>query len=303
MIMNKQSFSTEFTLVYSDTHFLSAGNEKLFVPQDCHNPRVLSLPIQVAQNHHPDNIIHIGDVSDMKTVSHWRENTHAEALIEGDDDKLHETCWQEQMQMVIDFWTYQHDTYPKAKLFQLEGNHDYWCENAYNAKPIIRHLMGTKWRFRSLPIWKHMGGFVELKPYDGDQKKDQPWIDIGGERGVRVLHGYNKGTPARILKYCDNAMYGHTHKIIYTSNDGAKNEYRRVWSIGCLSELHPKYASLGGNQSEYVHGFGVIYVLPNGEFEHSAVSIKNESLVNFEGKTYYPKPLSKLSPILKSLEQ
>lgn len=98
--MNKKSFSTEFTLVFSDTHFLSAGSEKLFVPRDCHDPDVLSLPFQVAKHHPPDNIIHIGDISDMLTVSHWRENTHAEALVDGCDDQLHETCWQEQMQQV-----------------------------------------------------------------------------------------------------------------------------------------------------------------------------------------------------------
>jgi predicted phosphodiesterase len=292
--MSIKNISVKRTLVIPDTHFQSPVNGGLISPDFCHDPNVISLMLQVMKDLKPDEVIHLGDICEMGTVSEWAKSVNRESQIKGNDGEWYKSTWKEQMNMVESFWRYIHKVVPNSKKHQLEGNHDFWCDLSFSKPPLSQFPELT---MRNWNVWKELG--ISYYRYDGDQKKEQPWVDVGK---VRVLHGYKNVSAQRVRLEHDNSVYGHQHKILYNSWDASSRETRRSWCIGCLTKLKPDYNSRGGAQNGWAQAFAIIYTMPDGNFNVRVVEITNGIIVDFNGKTYYPKVLSDIDKSLKVLE-
>ena len=275
--------------------FRSPVHGGLIAPDYCHDPDAISLMLQVAKDRHPDEIVHLGDICEMGTVSAWSKGIGKEGQIKGVDGEWYQDAWSNSMKMVNDFWTYIRKIYPKIPLHQLEGNHDFWSDLAFSSPtlaPFAKELA-----FRNQKVWNECG--IKYYTYNGDQKIDQPWVDVGR---VRILHGYKNVSAQRMRQEHDNVMYGHQHKILYNSWDANSREMRRAWCIGCLTKLKPDYNSRGGAQNGWANAFAMIYTMSDETFSVRVVEISNGRIVDFDGKSYFPKPLSDIDMNLLSLE-
>lgn len=293
--MKTRNNSVKCTLVISDTHLQSPVNGGLVAPDYCHDPDAISLMLQIVKDRHPDEIIHLGDICEMGTISAWSKSVNREGLIRGTDGNWYQDAWSNSMKMVNDLWGYLRKELPKADFHQLEGNHDFWSDIAFTSPtlaPFAKELA-----FRNQPVWNQCG--IKYYTYNGDQKIDQPWVDVGR---VRVLHGYKNVSAQRMRLEHDNVVYGHQHKILYNSWDANSREMRRAWCIGCLTKLKPDYNSRGGSQNGWAQAFAVIYTMPDGNFLVKVIEITNGLIVDFDGKTYYAKPLREVDKSLISLE-
>lgn len=293
---NNRSASIKCTFIIPDTHFQAPiRNGTGFVAPDfCHDPDAISIMLQIMKDRQPDEIIHLGDITEMATVSAWSKAQNRESLVKGQDGMWHQSAWSDQMKMVRAFWEYIHTQYPSATKHQLEGNHDFWSELEFSKPPLCQF---PELAFRNQSVWKDFN--INYYPYNGDQKNNQPWVDVGR---VRVLHGYKNVSSLRMRLEHDNVIYGHQHKILYNSWDASSREMRRAWCIGCLTKLKPDYNSRGGAQNGWAQSFGIVYTASDGRFSVRIVEIKDGCVLDFDGKTYYAKPLSSISKILKPLE-
>lgn len=291
-----RAMSVKRTLVLPDLHFQAPLNGGLVPASSCHDPDALSVALQIANDWNPDEIVQLGDLLEMETVSHWNKAKNRESQVQGRDTLWYDGHWKPQEEMGTTFWRYLHKRFPSAQKHQLEGNHDFWSLMPFAQGALSQFAEHS---FRNWPVWKECG--INFVPYDltGGDKKDGAWVDVGD---VRVLHG-NGRTMAKMLEEHVSVMYGHTHKIAFMAKDNHSREFiRRGWNIGCLTHLNPIYCSTGGKQPGYAHGFGVIYTMPDGGFDVQQVFINDGRCINFNGKTYYAKPLSQTDKALKVLE-
>jgi hypothetical protein len=284
----KRSYSTYRHFVISDTHFQAPlkNNSEIVSPVFCHDPKAISIVAQILCDCWWNEVTHIGDIAELGMISEWQRVINREGQVKGEDGKWYETAWADTMAQVTAFWDYIASVLPDAKKHQLEGNHDFWCEVLFTQprfKPFESLL-----HIRKLPVWNRLG--IDYKSYDGDQKKDQPWVD---DHQTRLLHGYKNVSVTRMLREHDNVFYGHQHKVLYHSWDASSREMRQAWCIGCLTKLKPDYNSRGGAQNGWAQAFGVIYTLPNGKQWKEVVRIQEGECL-FEGKLYRAKPLSKI---------
>jgi len=291
----KKSIKVKKTLVIPDTHFQAPVNNGLVAPDYCHDPDAISLVLQVIKDLQPDEIIHLGDICEMGTVSAWSKSVGREGQIKGTDGKWYQDSWANSMLMVNNFWEYFRKLLPKAEFHQLEGNHDFWSDVSFQY-PSLAPFAETL-AFRNQKVWKNCD--IKYYPYNGDPKVEQPWVDVGK---VRVLHGNKNTSPQRMRLEHDNVMYGHQHKILYNSWDASSREMRRAWCIGCLTKLKPDYNSRGGAQNGWAQAFGVIYTMEDGTFTVKVPEITDGIIVDFNGKSYFPEKLGKIDKILRVLE-
>jgi len=292
----KESFSTKVTLVIPDTHFQApVGKNGLVAPDYCHDPAAISIMLQVAIDRKPDEIVHLGDICEMGTISAWSKSVNREGQIKGTDGVWYQDAWANNMKMVDAFWYFLNKKFPNSPKHQLEGNHDYWSKIAFESStlaPFAKELS-----FRNRNVWSECN--IDYHTYDGDQKIQQPWVDVGR---VRILHGYKNVNVNRMRLEHDNVIYGHQHKILYNGWDASSREMRRAWCIGCLTKLKPDYNSRGGAQNGWAQAFALIYTMTNGTFSVRVVEIVDGYIPDFDGKMYIPKSLKSIDKELNILE-
>lgn len=293
-----KNMNIETTLVCGDTHFeapLECG--KKFVQPDLgHSPQAISVMLQIARDIEPSTIIHLGDLLEQGCASRWAEKVNRGGQVMGEDGHYYMTSWEKTVKYAVDFWSYIRKAFPKAKLVQLEGNHDLRIESAF-LKPHMDPYRNTL-SFRHLPVWASCA--VTFHPYTGLSLTGSlpPWCDVGS---VRVIHGYNASSK-KMLDQHDNVMFGDSHRIDYNYNrERNSREKRRAWNIGCLCRLTPEFVSKGGRQAGWSHAFAVITSAEGKEFVE-IVEIKEGFVAMYNRKVYRAKPLKAISPMLAELE-
>ncbi len=158
----------------------------------------------------------------------------------------------------------------KTKVW-IDGNHDNWQDQYYTEFPDTYD--DAIHRYNILQLKRR--GFLDPIPYKGVYKSGKLYF----------THGWRAGTAAvrqhLIQDYKTNFVMGHIHKSDTATSSNIKGHIVQGYSTGCLCKLDFKYSyHPTGN-----HGFGVYYVLPNGQFAFYNVVIINNQFV-FEGKLY-----------------
>ena len=105
---------------------------------------------------------------------------------------------------------------------------------------------------------------------------------------LRVIHGkYTNDHHAKktVIDFEKSVVYGHLHSIqTYTKTRAeTSSDFHMGRSIGCLCNVNPKYMRNKGH--DWVHGFGIVYVRPNGNYDLYDIEIIKNKFV-YGGKLY-----------------
>jgi predicted phosphodiesterase len=196
------------------------------------NKEAESAMIEFAKIHQPDYIIQVGDLLDCYAASKFPRSQNVYTPKE--EERLG-------IEMATDAWKRLRESCPKAKCFQLMGNHD------------VRMLKRT---LESLPIAEHWieKYFIELFTFEGVETifdtRQELEID-----GILFTHGFlSPGTHKDY--YLKNVIHGHDHKL-YVQHRRIHGENIFEMSCGFLGDVEAKALSYTPSKlANFQLGFG-----------------------------------------------
>lgn len=158
------------------------------------------------------------------------------------------------------------DYMPKVKLYYKIGNHEERLEIYLYTK--AQELLGFD-QFR-------MSELLHAKERNMDVIEDQRKITAGK---LTILHGHELGigsnsvNPARstFLKTKQSCLVGHSHVTSEHTETRLDGDIITTWSVGCLSELHPRYARI----NKWNHGFAHVKIGDDGDYRVKNLRIYN----------------------------
>lgn len=203
------------------------------------NKRAFAAVCEYSLVYKPNRIIHLGDVGDYQSVSHWLKNK--KLTLEGlniEDDLFYAT----ELLKTIG------ETSPDAEKIVLLGNHEKWVYDYIEEHPELRKTIDLQLQYK-------LAGFT-CKPFNELYKIGKLYVTHGLYTNL-----YHAAKTVNSLSA--SCMYGHTHddqKHTVSFLDGEKS----AQAIGCLCDLNPVY--LQNRPKRWVNGFATVDVLPNGQF-------------------------------------
>ena len=231
-----------------------------------HDRKLVSLYKRFIDDFKPDEIVINGDLINLAGYATHHGKRKNENPIEsvGEDFKAAEE--------ILDELTSR-----KAKKIFIEGNHELFQDNFFMANPdqfdetmLIENRLKLKKR-----------GFEPLIKYSG--KRNKPMFYKSGK--LHFIHGWRAGVNAvrahLTQDYHANFVMGHIHKSDTATSANIQGHSIQGYATGCSSQLDWNYSYTRNSN----HGFGVYYVLPNGNFNFNNVMIIDHSFV-FEGSVY-----------------
>jgi predicted phosphodiesterase len=248
---------------------LPEGEEKLYEPYqlpkvnnrilymcDVHLPFHDLSSIKIALNDAKDKdcntVILGGDIIDMYEQSSFDKIPNKSNFI-----KEREMFWQ----LIDDI----NNVLPKAKLFWIEGNHEYRFSRYMLCRSA--EIYGVDdFTMRSLFSVREMGiEYIDRKQY----------IKAGE---LNILHGHEVGSfssavnAARgmYLRTKDSAVFGHLHGTSEHSEPDLRGDVKTCYAVGCLCYLHPEYRPV----NRWNTGFALI------EIRNDGYMVKNKKIVD-----------------------
>lgn len=251
MFGNKKE-QIERTVVMSDIHY----------PK--HDPKALAVAEQIIKDVKPHRIVYLGDAMDMTSISHWLKGkikTLEGLRLKKDYDGFNG---------VLDRHTKLAGSQLKEIVY-VEGNHEDWVNDAIIEDP-------SKEGFFDLAI--------NLK-FDERGIKFVRLNDTFKLGKLYLTHGYYTNQHHAFKTVTDtehSVMYGHIHtNQQYTKVNMIKADAHMGISIPCLCRMNPDYAM--NRPNNWMQGIGIVYTLPNGNFNHYVVNIIDGKAI-WNGKIY-----------------
>lgn len=221
--------------------FKITGKNKILVISDLHLPYHNAKAVEIALTHGIeegcDTILILGDLMDCYQLSRWTRDPSQCSI-------AHE------IEIVKAFFNYLRERFPTARIIWKEGNHEErWIHFFYQNAPQLAGL-------DTMSLY-HAVGVKEHKIEVVDEKR---CLDVSG---LLLYHGHELPTglapavnPARglFLRLFENSMCGHFHRSSNHVEKSAKNDLVSCWSIGCLCDLSPEFATI----NKWNHGFAII---------------------------------------------
>ena len=231
-------------LVFSDLH----------IPY--HNKAAIKIAIEEAKRQEVNVIVLLGDVLDCYQLSRWDRDPKKPNIA-----KEIEICQR--------FLAYLRQEFPKAQIIWKEGNHEErWKAYFYQNAPEIAVLPGTSlYDYVNCETFK-IDIIDERRPIDVSGM----WLYHGQELGKGSGGGVNQAR-GQWMKTFTSTIAGHGHRSSTNVETTAKGKVYISYSIGCLCDLNPNYASV----NKWNHGFGILnqktpnkytfdnYIILNGE--------------------------------------
>jgi predicted phosphodiesterase len=183
-----------------------------------------------------DFILLNGDIMDMFDISHF---AHEPDLVRIKDE------FSSTKQFLLELKR----IYPKAKIYFKSGNHELRWET-YLMKKAPEIFGMPQFKLEILLDLYNMG--IEYIP-------ENLYIDLSG---LYIYHGHefknaitSPANPARtaFLRSKDCAIVGHYHQVSEHTEKSINDKIITCWSLGCLSDLHPKFMPL----NKWSHGFAI----------------------------------------------
>lgn len=217
-----------------------------------HDDEALSLALEYGAKNNIDHILLNGDICDFFSVSRWMKNPDERNL-------------SRELQMTREFLGVLRGENPNARIVYKIGNHEErWEHYMYTKAPEVVGL--TEFEINKL---------LEFDKYGVELVKGKQIIKAGSK--LTIIHGHeiyggSSVNPARGLynqmKVC--AMMGHRHQSSAHSEKNADDKFVACWSIGCLCDMKPEYATI----NRWNHGFAVV------ELEGNKFNVNNLRIVN-----------------------
>lgn len=233
-----------------------------------HDKRVWHGITQFIEDFCSDIVVFGGDALDMEAMNHWA----------ADKRRLVETkrLLQEYEGFTNDILrplTYEHlgGKSSVRKIFML-GNHEGWVEKYLDKHPEVEGLLEIE---KNIP-------FAEL---GWEVYQPGEIVKVGH---LHITHGYYVNTH-NAKKTADvfgkNVIYGHGHSFqAHTTTTPIGVESHMAMQLPCVCNLNPEYAK--NRPNSWVHGFGVFYIWPNGNFNVYPVIASKGRFVAPNGEMY-----------------
>ena len=237
--------SLERMLVISDIH----------IPY--HNAPALKKALEYGKEKNIDSILINGDFIDFAPLSYFTKDPYTKMNLSSDLDMTRKI-----LQII-------RNTFPNIPIYYKHGNHEDWLEKyLMNKAPELLDM--NEFKLRTLLK------FGELKI---SEISSYAMMKFGK---LNIIHGHElKSTlrsvnPARTLylKTKKSTLVAHHHVTSEHTESDIDGQITTCWSIGCLSQLKPKYAGL---DSKYNLGFAYIQKTKDGNF-----AVSNKRIINGE---------------------
>jgi len=290
----------ETTITIPDLHLQAAllVDGKVKLPDCRHDPVALSPLMQIIKKYGADRVIIMGDMFDNQQCSGWTAKINKGGLIMTDDGEYHFSAWKETLNMGKEFLRVIRKFVPNAEIIFIEGNHEYRSEFELRKNDLLRSF-GDGISIRKCSIWKELN--ITYIPWNGGSIR--PIYEVGD---VYVMHG-NGLSETQYMMQNHRVVHADSHAITYKDfskrnriNEAGDKDIMWSWSIGCLCNLSPEFATKGGRANAWQHGFAYISTYKNLS-QVDVYHITNGTIVNFNSSPVDYIPLDKIDKGLKSL--
>jgi predicted phosphodiesterase len=230
-----------FTSIDEWEIFKITGDHKVLILGDIHIPyhsrEAVEVAIKKGKESNPDIILLNGDIFDFFTISRWEKDPRKRNF------KL-------EIEMCKQFLEYLRYNFPNAEIIFKQGNHEERYENYMFIK--APELVGIEnFTFANILDFEKFGilEISEMKPI----KLNECFIIHGHEYKFSISNPVN---PARglYLRSKVNCITNHFHQSSAHSEKDIEDKVTSCWSLGHLSEPHPKYMPL----NKWNHGFATV---------------------------------------------
>lgn len=250
----------------NDFSHYKIGGKTIGILCDIHIPYhdfdALGIAIRELQRQNIDTLILNGDILDCYQLSRFNKEPTKMAI-------------KEEIEMVCNFLNDLFLALPKTKIIFKFGNHEERFESFILQK--APELYGFEC-FELDNLIKIEYTRLFNKPLQVDFVKNKRIIEVGD---LDIIHGHEFGasvfSPVNAsrgfyLRAKANVIGGHCHQSSEHTESNINGKITGAWSIGCLSDLHPKYLPI----NKWNTGFAIVRRLEdNGNFE-----VNNHKIIN-----------------------
>lgn len=243
---------------------------------DVHLPREAKQPIDAVEQFLADEWLDgwvcLGDLLDCEAISDFerdypRRRVAAPTLDEQFD---YANVWLDRHLAAV------RNRNPEARCVYLSGNHEFRTERYTDRNPelgkiisVPKRLQVTERRIEYIDFWGKGDLFRLGKLYLG--------------HGVYAVQNH---AAKHVREYGCNLVYGHVHDMQshYIRRRGSQHPLMAM-SLGCLCEYEQAY--MRGRPNNWIWGFGLVFLFPDGCFQVVPVTIINNRFVSpTTGKVY-----------------
>ena len=228
-----------------------------------HDKKLWNNILRFTEDFAPDAFVFGGDNQDLEVVSHWVGQKRR--VVEGKRLKKDYSDFNTQILAPLDAVL----AADAERIFHL-GNHEDWVEQYIDCHPEVE-------------------GFFEIR----NNLNLDNWqvYDYGEVSSIGKLH-FTHGTYINIHNayktaqvYGRNIVYGHGHTYqAHTITAPLDTHSHCATQIPCACGLNPSYRL--NQPNAWVNGFGVFYVLPNGNFSLIPVIATDGCFISPDGVLY-----------------
>ena len=237
------------------------GNNRVLIMSDMHIPYHDSIAIEAAVKFGRDfkpNIVYLnGDIADFYGISRHDKDPRREM--------------KQELDSVRQFLYWLRKCFPKAQIIYKIGNHEdrlerFLVKNApvFLGVPDFEVSELLKFRDMGIELVKslQLTRFGKLPVYHGHELPQGMSSPVNPARGLWM----------RVQETC---VAGHWHRVSeHTEKTGISDKISSCWSLGCLCDMKPDYASV----NRWSAGFATVETDKNGEFEFHNKKIINRKV-------------------------
>jgi len=236
-------------LVIPDTHITYPGS-----PEGGIDPKAESVLFQAIDIIKPNECVHIGDVGEWQSMSHWqwkrRKRPPFEYLaptIAAEVEAVN--TWLSKLEKSL-------DKVGCDKITITEGNHEVWCNNfaEEEARPEYTAKQPRRVKGRGYDWYEH-GRFAKIGKLHATH----------GGHFTGLHHAYKT-----VLGLSASCVYGHFHNVEFAHVMHLGGTYG-AWSLGCLCKMEKKF--LNHRPSNWSHALGIVHVESDGRFHIEVADI------------------------------
>ena len=210
----------------------------------------------------PDFFIDIGDACEWMSVSHWEHKLKGRPPFRYVAKELERDikCVKQDLRELD-------KALPKTcQKYFIQGNHDLWVDRFLDEMKDVETdenmILKDDITFAKL---------MEFEKYNWQFYEHGRWVKFGK---LYVSHGTNaKGVHHlrnMVLRMGVSVMYGHVHDMGALAV-GSLGGTHKAFSVGCLADMDKPF--LRGDMTNWEHGFSVIDIKRNGNFQVNQVPI------------------------------
>ncbi len=283
---NLNGASTERVFVFPDTHLADSVNGVR--PMDAHDPKAISVAIQVMRDFKPTKALQLGDLLNNGGISSFQRRKDQLGQVPSDSGDTISSVVARDMALGRRFWDIvQENSRGCKEYYQLCGNHDHLLNEA-RGMAAYKPFIDKNWYIESALQLKEKG--IKYVPYIRTETQNN-WVELGKLWAIHGSFSSGNALKKHYEAYGKSLIMGHLHAYIAASFSSVHSGPAGVWSLGTLSTRTASYIRSGVNA--WRQGFGTVHILPNKNFYVNFYDIIDGVTV-YNGKVYSAKKLTGL---------